>query len=138
MPDEIQPDEIGAQPVQLQEPKSRRAFSRLKLELTDEELSSPGVPKMLVDLLTQAEQENSDLRPYREKYYEADKQRATLQERLKTRVAIEVVSLGTLAIGGLALGYVHDAWTSQPDGYIALVVGVVLIIVGIGAKVIRP
>lgn len=135
---ETQPDEAGAQPVAANTPKSRRALSRLKRELTDEELGSSGVQKMLLESLERAEEENSDLKSFRDKYYQADKLIGIVQEKLKVSVASEVVSMGSLAVGAAALGYAPSLWQTQPSGWIVLTFGAVLTVVGIVAKVIRP
>jgi len=136
--DEVQPDEAGAKPVSSQEPKTRRALSRLKRELTDEELSSPGVQKLLLDSFERAEEENAALEPFRDKYYESDKQKCILGEKLKTHVGLELVSTGCVAVGAAALVYAPIAWAHQPDGEIALGFGIVMTIVGVVAKVVRP
>jgi hypothetical protein len=136
--DEVQPDEAGAHPVSSLAPKSRRALSRLKRELTDEELSSPGVQKLLLDALEQAVEENGELRCFRDKYYESDKQNGVLREKFKTHVAVEALSLGSLSIGAAAIVYAPIAWPHQPDGWVSLGFGIALTIVGVVAKVVRP
>jgi hypothetical protein len=136
--DEVQPDEAGAQPVLLQEPKARRALARLKRELTDDELSSTGVQKMLLDSLERAEEEVAELRRFRDQYYEADKRNGVLQEKFQTKIAMEVISTGTIAIGAAAFVYAPEAWKSQPDGWIALAFGIAATVAGIIAKVIHP
>jgi hypothetical protein len=134
--DEVQPDEVGAQPIPLQEPKARRAFSRLKRELTDEELTSPGVQKMILDSLERSEEEAAELKRFRDKFYESDKRNGVLEERFRTKIALEVISTGCVAIGAASLVYAPEAWKSQPDGWFALAFGIVLTLVGIFAKVI--
>jgi hypothetical protein len=136
--DEVQPSEAGAQPVPLQEPKVRRVLSRLKRELTDDELSSTGVQKMLLDSLERAEEEVAELRAYRDKYYEADKRNGVLQERFKTKIAMEVISTGTIAVGAAAFVYAPEAWKSPPNGWIAVAIGIVTTVAGTIAKVIHP
>jgi len=136
--DEVQPEEAGASPVSSQEPKARRALSRLKRELTDDELASPGVQKLLLDLLERTEEENSALKRFRDQYYQSDKQKDILAEKLKTHVALEVVSTGCVAVGAAAIVYSPVAWEHQPNGVIALGFGIVMTIVGIVAKVVRP
>jgi hypothetical protein len=134
--DENQPDEVGSEPIAAELPKSPRALSRLKRELSDEELGSPGAQKMLLELLARAEADVVDLKPFREKYYQADKQNGVLQEKLRFRTASDIVSMGSLALGGVALGYAPSVW-SQPIGGIALAFGIVLMLVGIAARVVR-
>lgn len=135
---ELQPDEAGAKLVSTPEPKARRALSLLKRELTDEELASSGVQKLLLDALERAAEENEELKPFRDRYYQSDKQRAILDEKLKTRVALEIISTGCIAIGAAAIVYAPVAWEHQPDGGIALGFGIALTIAGIIAKVVRP
>jgi hypothetical protein len=135
--DENQPDEVGSEPIAGELPKSHRALSRLKRELTDDELGSPGVQKMLLDFLERAEEDNVDLKPFREKYYQTDKQNGVLQEKLRFRTAADIVSMGSLAVGAAALGYAPSVWASQPSGWIALAFGILLTLVGILARVVR-
>jgi hypothetical protein len=135
--DENQPDEVGSEPIAAELPKSHRALSRLKRELTDDELGSSGVQKMLLELLQRAEDDNADLTPFREKYHLTDKQNGVLNEKLKSRTAADVVSMGSLAVGAAALGYAPSVWASQPTGWIALAFGILLTLVGIAARVAR-
>jgi len=135
---DTQPDEAGSKPIVAEEaPKSHSALSRLQRELTDDELTSPGARKLLLDRLERAEEENAGLRSFRDKYYEADKRNGVLDEKLKTNTAAEIVSLGSLAVGAAAMGYSPAVWNSQPTGLICLLFGALLTAVGIWAKVIR-
>jgi hypothetical protein len=134
---ELQPDETGARPVQVQLPKTRKALARLKRELSDEELATPGVQKMLVEELERVEEENIDLRAFREKFHEAERRVAVMDEKLKGQMSIEIISTGCIAVGAAALVYVPEAWKTQPSGWICLVFGAVLTLVGIGAKAVR-
>lgn len=112
-------------------------FSRVKLELSDEELYSPGVPKLLLDNLTRAEAEVAALASIREKYHDSDKRNGVLEEKLKTHRAIEATSTASLVVGAASLGFAPKVWNAQPAGWIALAFGVVLIVIGIWAKWIR-
>jgi hypothetical protein len=131
---ETQPDEVGAQPIAIQTPKARPAFSALKREVTDKELSQSGTQKLLLDNLERAEEENTALKSFRDKYYETDKKLAVLEEKFKTNTAAEILSLGTITIGAAILVYVPELWDEQPAGWFALVIGFVLVGVGIFAK----
>jgi hypothetical protein len=134
---ELQPDETGASPVQVPIPKKRKALARLKRELNDEELATPGVQKMLVEELERVEEENIELCKFREKFFAADKELAVKTEKLRGWGSMEVISTGCIAVGAAALVYVPEAWRTQPNGWIALTFGFVLTLVGILAKVIR-
>jgi hypothetical protein len=132
---DIQPDESGSKPVTAEEaPKAHRAFSRLKRELSDEELNSSGVQKLLLDILAQAEDEIAALKSFRDKFYEADKRIGVLEAKGRVHIAAEVLSTGTIAVGAAALVY----GAAQPTGgTIWLVFGGVLTATGIAAKVIQ-
>ena len=134
LPSDIQPDESGSKPVTAEEaPKTHRAFSRLKRELSDEELNSPGVQKLLLDYLAQADDEITTLKSFRDKFYEADKRNGVLEEKWRVHIAAEVLSTGMIAVGAAAIVY----GSGQPSSEIALVFGGVLTVVGIAAKVIQ-
>ena len=87
---EIAPEDTG-EGAPLSHSKGRRAFSKLRRELTDEELSSPAVQRMLIDDIERLEKENGRLSDYQDSYYAADKNSAVLNEKLKTSVAQEVI-----------------------------------------------
>ena len=135
--EEIQPEESGAQIITPEAaPKTRRAFSRLKRELADDELASPGVQKMLLELLAEAEEVNIDLKSFRQKFYEVDKELAVLRQKFHTKVAVEILHLATLTISAAAFVYAPVVWDHQPSGYIAVCFGTVLAVAGIAAKVV--
>ena len=131
---ELQPDDAGATPAVPQHNKSRRAFSRLKRELTDEELGSPGAQKMLLEELERLGEDNSVLQSYRDKFYDCDKHLTVANAKLKRTIGMEILSGGCVAIGAAAMGYAPAVWTSQPTGWISLVFGAVVTVVGIAAK----
>jgi hypothetical protein len=135
---DIQPDEAGSRPTPTDEtPKSRHALDRVTRELSDEELNSPGARKLLLDRLSQEEDEISSLKSFRERFHEADKRNGVLEEKLKKDTAVEVISTGTVAVGAAALVYAPELWSHQPGGWIALAFGAILTLVGIAAKVMR-
>lgn len=132
-----QPDEVGAQPVATAAPKARQALSRLKRELADEELSSPGTQKMLLEELERLDAENRDLKQYRDKYFSADKIVAVLYEKLAKSTKVEIISSTCLAVGAAALGYAPVLWDKQPSGWIAIAFGAVLIVAGVVVRIER-
>jgi hypothetical protein len=94
-----QPDESGSQRVETQIPKTRKALSQVKRELSEADLATSGVQKMLIDDLERAEDEISDLKTFRDKFYTTDTELAVSKEKLKTRLSIEVISTGCIALG---------------------------------------
>lgn len=116
----------------------RKSFSRLRRELTDEELAAPAVQRMLLDEIERLDSELTDQRQYRDQFHEVDKVHAALQEKFKTKISIEILHVACIAIGGAALGYATSNWGSQPVGWISLVFGGVLLVAGIIAKAVKP
>jgi hypothetical protein len=143
MPDvpfeDVQPDEAGSQPVTGENaPKSRPAFSRLTKELTDDDLDTPGARKLVLDALFRAEEEKAELRLFRDRYHQADKKNGIFEEKLKTNTAVDVISMGCMAAGGIAFGYSRGLWSTQLGTAIgAVVLGTILIFIGIIARAIR-
>jgi hypothetical protein len=134
---ELQPDDAGATPIAARPNKAGRALASLKRELTDEELTSPGAQKMLLEELSRLSDENVALQAFRDKFHNSDKQLAVVTEKAKHNLALEIVASSCLAIGAAALGYAPKVWSSQPSGWIALVFGAVLIVGGLVAKAIK-
>jgi hypothetical protein len=82
----------------------RRAFSEIRRQLSIEELSSPGVHKLIIEDLDRAEVECEGLRDFVERYHDADKRAAVLQEKVKRRNAFEVLHSLCLVVGGGLVG----------------------------------
>jgi hypothetical protein len=134
---ELQPDDAGATPALSPEDKTGRALSRLKRELTDEELATPGAIKMLLEELERRREENGALQSFRDRFYDTDKQLSIATEKLKSNLSGEIISTACLAVGAAALVYAPVVWSAQPSGWIALVFGGVLTVAGVAAKAVR-
>jgi hypothetical protein len=134
---DAQPDETGSKPLTAEEsPKSNRAFSGVTRALSDEELDSPGVRKLLLELIQRAEEDISILKSFRDRFYEADKRNGILEQKLRTNKAAEAFSMGTLATGGTAVGLAPTFWSfPHGGGVFVLVFGIALILVAVGTKV---
>jgi hypothetical protein len=132
-----QPDESGAYPVEAQVPKTRKALSRLTRELTEEDLATPGVQKMLIEELERAEEENTQLKNFREKFHAADRDNAVAKQKLRGWSSMEMISTACIAVGAAALAYAPEAGKHGQDGWVAVAFGAVLTIIGIVAKVIK-
>jgi hypothetical protein len=137
MSTDLAPEEDGAQPLPSAEHKSRKALSRLKRELSDEELSSPGVQKLLVEELEKLEHDCALAHEYRDRFYAADKEVAILKVQQKKSLSGEIIFGGCLAVGAAALGYAPAVWAQQPSGWIALIFGGVVVLLGIVARVVQ-
>jgi hypothetical protein len=118
-------------------PKTRRAFSKLAMELSQEELDSPGVQKLLLAEITRLEQENFRLSGFQDQFHEADKERDMLKERSRKSVFLEILySLG-LTLGAALMGLTPSFNAAGADGWITLVIGAVMILGAVIARLVR-
>lgn len=117
--------------------KGRRSLSNVRRELSEDELKSPAVQRMLIDEIERLERENVDLRDFRDKYYESDKRASILVEKDKERQSVQVVFVVCLTVGAALLGYAPSLWNNQPGGMLSIIFGVVLIAGGIVSKVVK-
>lgn len=115
----------------------RKALSSARRELSEKELSSSAVQKLLLDEIDRLEDENVELSGYRGRFYEVDKKAAVLEQKGKISIAYEVISLACITIGAAALGYAPAVWANQPTGYISIAFGLVLVVCGIVAKAVK-
>jgi hypothetical protein len=105
----------------------RQAFRDVRRELTDADMASPGVQKMVLDELEQAEAECEQLRAYIERYHEADKRAAVLEEKLRPIRALEILFGVGVGLGGAIVGLSPFFWESRLQGVLCLVVGISMI-----------
>ena len=133
---DVEPEDTG-EGFPISSHKGRRAFTNVRRELSDEELSSPAIQRMLIDDIERLEEEKYDLSEYQEKYHEADKNAAILEEKLKSSVTQEIVFGVCLTVGAASLGYAPSVWDNQPTGWISIAFGAFLIIGGIASKVVK-
>lgn len=117
-------------------PKGRRSFISARRELTDEEMSSSGVAKMLLDEIERLESDCASLKSVFSQFHTADKRVGVLEEQLKQRSAFETLTNGALAIGAALFGFAPFVWDSK--NYIVAVMigvlGIALTVVGFLAK----
>jgi hypothetical protein len=139
LPD-IEPQEVldGATPAVPKGTSGRKSFAKLRRELSDEELSSPAVQRMLIDEIERLDTERNDLASFRSKFHDSDKRAAILEERFKGKISIEIIHVACITVGAAALGYAPSIWQNQPTAWMAAIFGVVLIIAGLAAKAVKP
>lgn len=131
-----EPTDVEAQSLQ-KGTSGRKSFSKLRRELTDEELSSPAVQRMLLDEIERLDIECRSLAVFRDKFHTSDKSEGILQEKLKSKIAIEVTHVACVAVGGGALTFAPTIWSSQPSAAITAILGGVILLAGIAAKAIK-
>ena len=116
--------------------KGRRSLSRMRPELTDEELASSGVAKILNDDVERLERDVANFRNFEKLFHEKDLEVAVLKEKQRKSTAVEVTSSSALAIGALLAGMAPTGWDNQPAGAALLFGGIVVLIMGIVSKVV--
>lgn len=121
----------------IETPKARRAFSKVRRELSEEELSSPAVHRLLLDEIDQLEQQVVELSEFRDRFHKTDKEKAVLEERLRISIASEIIFGVCLTIGAALIGLTPFLWTTKPQGHLSLGIGIILIIGGIISRAVR-
>lgn len=120
-----------------QSKKRRRSFGKVRRELSDEELDTSGVQKMLLDEVDRLEGAEIDLKSTLEKFHDATTQLEVAKEKLKTHNSFDLISTGTVAVGSLLFGAAFNWKNDSALFWILIILGVVLIVIGIAAKVKR-
>lgn len=113
-----------------------KPYSKLRRELSDEELTNPAVQKLLLSEIDKLEMRVSELELVERKFHQIDKEKSVLEERGKTLNAMEVLYSFCLAIGSGLLGLASSS-KFEDNGWIFLVFGGVLIIGGILSKLAK-
>jgi hypothetical protein len=116
---------------------SRKAFSKLATELTDDELSSPGVQKMLLAEISRLESAVMYSESYKDRYHNADKDREVLKEKEKTFIFSEILYSVSLTLGAALIGLTPSIKSSEVSPTIIGIVGFLLVGGAIVAKVVR-
>lgn len=105
----------------------RQAFRDLRRQLSDADLTTPGVPKLLLDEIEKLEAELDQLRGYVERYHAANTRACVLEADVRTVRAIEVLFAVGVGLGGAILGLAPYFWTLEARGGLCLAIGIVLI-----------
>ena len=129
-PEAIEPQEV------FEAKKRRRATSKLRRELTEDELASSGVQRFLLDEIDQSEQRVSELSEFQKCYYKADKEKAILEERMQHSIASEIMFGVSLTLGALLIGMSPSYETTKLSNYL-FAIGMLLIIGGIASRMVR-
>ncbi|KWA42179.1 hypothetical protein WL27_01870 [Burkholderia multivorans] len=114
---------------------SKKALSSLKREISDDELASPGVQKMILAELDKLEDDKAELSGFRDRFHETNLALAVAREQLKVRVAADTVFAGALTIGALIAGYATSVLDKPITAAACSISGGAMIAIGIVAKV---
>lgn len=105
----------------------RQAFRDVRRQIEEADLGNPAIQKMLLDDLERAEAECEILHGYVERYHDADKRAAVLDERLRTKKSLEIFFGVGVGMGGTIMGLAPFFWDKQPQGALVLLVGILLV-----------
>jgi CBS domain-containing protein len=134
---EIQPDERGATPAPTSSPKTHHEFFDVDPLLTKKEASSSGAVKMMLHNIARLETVVDEMKPFREKFHASDKLVGVLEERLKIRVAYEVLSMSMMAAGAALISFATSTWSTQPQAAILTAIGGILVIGAVVARIAK-
>ncbi len=132
--DQEPPSPKAGAPVE--QPKTRQAFARTRRELSEDEMNSPGVQRMLLDDIDRLEREKADLSEYRRRFHETDKECTELRTKRRRGLAADTVFGGCMALGGVILGNLANLQARPDLLWLSGIVGGALLLLGIVAKAI--
>lgn len=108
-----------------------KPLSGLNRQLTEEDLKSPGVRKLLLGQLDEYESCKSRLEITITNFHSKDKETAVLTEKLKSFVCFDWIYTSLLTVGSILIGY----YASQPDkGTILLIIGIASVLIAFIVK----
>lgn len=119
--------------------RSRRpSFGGIRRQLTDTELASPAVQKLLLDILEDTEADKDEYKGYVDAYHAADKRAAVLGEKLNTNRAVDIFFGIGVGLGGTIIGLATFFWGNDKlYGILCLVVGFLMITGAIVGKIVK-
>ena len=123
------------------EEKTKKAFSKISRELSEDDLKSPGTQRLLLSEIDQYEECKKQLEFYRTKYFEKLADCRVYEERLKSNATLEVASGCLLALGPALMTLAPTIVDKKGEWYylstILLVIGIVMLLGGITTKILK-
>ena len=114
----------------------RQAFRDLKRSLTDEELANPGTQKLILEMLSNAEDDRDECKIYVERFHEVNNRVGILSEKLRANNLIEIMFTIGFGVGCAIIGLSTYFWNSGDlYGQLCLTVGGLLAGVFAGARI---
>lgn len=92
---------------------------------------------MLLEKLENAEAKCDVLQAFVERYHQADKRVAVLEEKLKANLVIDVSFTVGFGVGCSVLGLIPTFWDGTAKGPAALAVGLILVVGSVIVRIIR-
>lgn len=148
MNEETLPKDVGtSSPNQMTPTIPISPYSNIQRSITEEDLKSPAVQRILLSEVDKLENKNlvlenllnnnvKSLSDLNDKFHAVDKEKSILDEKLKTNKAQEVLYSFCLTSGSIIIGLAKTVWENGLGG-IFLGIGFFLIIGGLITKVIK-
>jgi hypothetical protein len=102
-------------------------YSRIRREITDEDLASPAVQRILLGEVDKLQYQVLQLEMIESQFYLIDKRSAVLEEKLKSVNSHEVLYSLCLTIGSIVIGLSSMIWENG-YGWLAIAMGSLLVI----------
>jgi len=115
----------------------RQAFRDIRRQLTDTDLTSPGVQMLILDELERAESQCELLQVFVDRYHDADKRAAVLEERGRTARSVELLFGVGVGVGCAIIGLAPFFWNNRAQGVLTLIVGAVLVAGAVIARSVK-
>lgn len=120
--------------------KQGGAFSKLKRELQEEDLSNRGTQRLILNELDKYEVCKKQLECYKDKFHAADKDNAVLKTKIKSNTYFEITNSALLTIGSILVGLTPSILKEGETYYltwIILGIGIVSLIGSIVTKFLK-
>lgn len=112
----------------------KKPFSKLAVEITDEDLKSSGVQKLLLAEISKLEHHASKYDYCRDELAMARQRCAVFEERNNKHAILEVLYSAGLGVGAVLIGLTPSVGSSSYAPLVVLGLGVVLMLVAVVAK----
>ena len=110
-------------------------YARVQRLLSEEDMSSPAVQKLLLNENARMNKEIEKLHLVEEKYHNRDKEAAILEEKLKKSAGSEILYTICTGGGSALVGFSKAFWDN--NGWVLLVMGFVFVICGLSFKFVK-
>lgn len=114
--------------------RKAKSYASLKRNLSEKELMNIGSVNLMIDDIDRMETEISELRQFRTKFHENDKDLAVLKEKLSAYKLSELSYNISISLGALLVGSAKALWSVEYFGLLALTGGLALWLAGTAMK----
>jgi hypothetical protein len=111
-------------------------YSRIRREISEEDLASPAVQRILLGEVDKLQSQVTELQEIESQFHSVDKKAAILEEKLKAVNSHEVLYSLSLTIGSIIIGLSSMIW-EKGYGWAAIAIGSILVVGGIASRVIK-